>query len=319
MRKWMKTAAIIACIVALLAGCGAKPPAEPQQPEEEPVQETPEEETKPDITLEQVMEANRIENLLKNHSTVRIETGRYAQETDEFPVDTIQSQYMMKDGFLRMFRVWSSDVGDYYEEGYADGVYSGAIYAMSVDGLRYMHLCPAEEYTDQAVAADSLEADVMEERVLTDVSWQDNAAVLTVKTTYLDGPEFYTMTYYFVEPDTYELYAVDAYTYGTDDNDSMGVEKKVYTYDEAGEQEVSPFQAVIADKDYCELNVIVDYMGENQAAYWYPVAHGTQVSFQTEREDYSLYNDEEMTGVLGKYDDIDISGDAANLFVVYGR
>ena len=256
MRKWMKTILAVACMAALLAGCGTKAPEEPQQPAEEPAPETPAEETKPDITLEQVMEANRIENLLKNHSAVRVETSLYEQEGDETPVSTIKSQYTMEDGYLQVYRVFSD---------------------------------------------------------------RDGAAVLTVKTTYLDGPEFYTMTYYFVNPDTYELYAVDAYTYGTEENDSMGAEKKAYIYDEAREQEVSPFQAIIADKDYCELNVIVDYMGENQTVYWYPVAHDTQVSFQTGREDYSLYNDEEMTGALGKYDDIDISRDVANLFVVYGK
>ena len=34
MRKWMKTTVVMACMAALLAGCGTKAPAELQQPEE---------------------------------------------------------------------------------------------------------------------------------------------------------------------------------------------------------------------------------------------------------------------------------------------
>lgn len=65
--------------------------------------------------------------------------------------------------------------------------------------------------------------------------------------------------------------------------------------------------------------MIVDYMGENQAVYWYPVAHDTQAYFQTNRMEYSLYGDEAMTKALDKSDAINVSGDAANLFVVYGK
>ena len=37
------------------------------------------------MTLGQVMEANKIENLLKNHSAVKIKTELYEQEGDETP------------------------------------------------------------------------------------------------------------------------------------------------------------------------------------------------------------------------------------------
>lgn len=83
--NWMKRILTAACIMALLTGCGAKTPADTQQPGEEPAPETPAEETKPDMTLGQVMEANKIENLLKNHSAVKIKTELYEQEGDETP------------------------------------------------------------------------------------------------------------------------------------------------------------------------------------------------------------------------------------------
>ena len=40
------------------------------------------------MTLGQVMEANKIENLLKNHSAVKIKTELYEQEGDETPVSS---------------------------------------------------------------------------------------------------------------------------------------------------------------------------------------------------------------------------------------
>ena len=50
MRKWMKTTVVMACMAALLAGCGAKAPAELQQPEEKPVPEPPVTEADPVVT-----------------------------------------------------------------------------------------------------------------------------------------------------------------------------------------------------------------------------------------------------------------------------
>lgn len=65
--------------------------------------------------------------------------------------------------------------------------------------------------------------------------------------------------------------------------------------------------------------MIVDYMGENQAVYWYPVAHDTQVYFQTAREGVRLYKDKDMTESAEQYDAIDVSSDVSNLFVVFGE
>ena len=145
--NWMKRILTAACIMALLTGCGAKTPADTQQPGEEPAPETPAEETKPDMTLDQVMEANKIENLLKNHSAVKIKTELYEQEGDETPVSSTLSSYTMENSFLQSFREFTDrDGGKYYEEGHADQVYSGALYAMNGDGGNlYMTVCPADE------------------------------------------------------------------------------------------------------------------------------------------------------------------------------
>ena len=53
--------------------------------------------------------------------------------------------------------------------------------------------------------------------------------------------------------------------------------------------------------------------------YWYPVAHDTQVYFQTVREGVRLYRNEDMTESIEQYDAIDVSGDVANLYVVFGE
>lgn len=320
MRHWMKITGTAVLAAALLAGCTAKPAPEAPAPEEKTEPAGTAEEGKPDITLEQVMEANRIENLLKNHGTVSMESRLYEAEGDEEPVTTIRSQYTMEGGFLRMFRAQTFlNAPGYYEEAYADANYSGAVYAMSEsDGKCYMHIYPAEEYASRVMAADEPESGggELEERTVTDTAWQDGAAVLTVKTSYRDEADSYAISCYFVNPETCELYAVNTYTYGTDDS-SMGAEERLYTYDEADTPAASPFHAVITDSDYCELSIILDYMGENQTTYWYPVAHGTQVYFDTERSDYTLYTDADMTQPVEQYTPIDVSGGVSNLFVVF--
>ena len=45
--NWMKRILTAACIMALLTGCGAKTPADTQQPGEEPAPETPAQPTAP--------------------------------------------------------------------------------------------------------------------------------------------------------------------------------------------------------------------------------------------------------------------------------
>lgn len=319
MRNWMKVTITGACIAALLAGCSAQTPAD-SRPEEPSAPEAPTGETKPDVTLDQVMEANKIENLLKNHSTVGIETSLYEQEGDETPISSIHSQYTMENGRLQAYRAFSDrDGGKYYEEGHADENSAGALYAMNSDGSgKYMTVCPADEYDGIVTAADSLEKPEGAEETLTDTSWQDGVVVLTAKVTYRDESDTYDEIRYFVDPETCELYAMDTYSYQTADDSPMGATQTVYTYDKPENQEASPFQAIIVDRDYCELSVIMDYMGENQTVCWYPVAHDTQVYFQTSRENCTLYGDADRTKQLERYDAIDVSGEAANVFVVYG-
>lgn len=319
--NWMKRILTAACIMALLTGCGAKTPADTQQPGEEPAPETPAEETKPDMTLDQVMEANKIENLLKNHSAVKIKTELYEQEGDETPVSSTLSSYTMENGFLQSFREFTDrDGGKYYEEGHADQVYSGALYAMNGDGGNlYMAVCPADEYDDIITVGDDPAMQDGTEAVLMDASWQDGAAILMVRVTYRDVSDSYDLIYYYADPDTCELYAMDVYSYSTADDSPMGVTQIQYTYDDPDSPAASPFQAVTGGTDYCELSVIVDYMGENQAVYWYPVANDTQVYFQTVREGVRLYKDDDMTESAKQYDAIDVSGDVSNLFVVFGE
>ena len=186
-------------------------------------------------------------------------------------------------------------------------------------GNLYMTVCPADEYDDIITVGDDPAMQDGTEAVLMDALWQDGAAILTVRVTYLDVSDSYDLIYYYADPDTCELYAMDVYSYGTADDSPMGVTQIQYTYDDPDSPAASPFQAITGGTDYCELSVIVDYMGENQAVYWYPVAHDTQVYFQTAREGVRLYKDKDMTESAEQYDAIDVSGDVSNLFVVFGE
>lgn len=76
MRHWMKITGDGRPCGGTSAGCTAKPAPEAPAPEEKTEPAGTAEEGKPDITLEQVMEVNRIENLLKNHGTVSMESRR---------------------------------------------------------------------------------------------------------------------------------------------------------------------------------------------------------------------------------------------------
>ena len=70
------------------------------------------------------------------------------------------------------------------------------------------------------------------EAVLMDASWQDGAAILMVRVTYRDVSDSYDLIYYYADPDTCELYAMDVYSYSTADDSPMGVTQIQYTYDD---------------------------------------------------------------------------------------
>ena len=169
-----------------------------------------------------------------------------------------------------------------------------------------------EDSVDTWLAA--IDEDSMTETV-TGTSEQDGAIIVTTRTEYRDEADLYEETLYYIDPKTDDLLYMEVTSYNTQDDSVAAVVKTEISYDAPVTFEAKPFETIIADQDYCEVNLIVNPQQDDMTVCWYPVAHGTQLTF-VPFSDYTLYSDEDLTQVIDVSLGIDISGKVCNIFAV---
>lgn len=303
--------------LALLAGCGGGTGSAAGNSAAQPEQSAQEQGSGiPTYTPAEIRENNSARNLLTHHSALTY-TRTFADGEDNVN-STICEQYTMIDGFLQTNAAYADETGTvvYSQQGYADGTYAGATYALSSDGGMYMTLYPNNETYESAcdiwlAAADD---DSMTETV-TDTSEQDGAVIVTARTDYPDEEDLYEITLYYVDPETDDLLYMEATSYDAQDDSVVAVVKTQISYDDPVAFTDKPFETIITDSDYCEVNLIVDPQQDDMTVCWYPVAHGTQLSFMPVLN-YTLYSDEELTQEIDTSVGIDVPGEVFNIFAV---
>ena len=333
MRKWMKTAAIMACIAVLLAGCGAKPPAEPQQPEEEPVQETPEEETEPVITVPTLAElrtANDPVEVLKGHQTVSIvmetrdgsgeltASGEILYHRD--PADALEmdsrTQYFEDGTSHWTYAMAASAVEDPLYPGSGT---PGAYYFDDGSDV-YMTCVPAAEYeTKIARELPPFSAGALDpSETITDCAEQDGALVVTTRNSVVELDIAWETDYY-VDPETGLLLAMVITNYDSAGDDAAVTDTTRWNWTYDGDYKMDwsyPNIGRIAAGDACELTLVIDPGKEKQEIQRFGVAKGTTVSFEAE-EPYTLYLDEALTEEAPGYF-MDTNRDSVTYYAVHG-
>lgn len=291
----------------LLTGCGGSK-TDPDTSSANDKQET--------YTPDEIRENNDIAKLLDHHSAVSY-VSTYLDK-DNNVISVIRRQYESKDGQLQMNATYEDGEGNvnYRDQAYADSTYEGASYGLAGDDM-YMTLYTSKEEYEDIAGIGLLIDDESAEETVTENSMQDGYVIVTTRKEYQDEADLYDVVYYYIDPKTNDLLYMETNSYGTSDDTTVAQVKTEITYDDPMTFDVSPFEKITGGSDYCEVSLIVNPAQEDMATYWYPVAHGTNVSVASEG-DVTLYGDEGLTQKLDS-SDIDISGAACNIFVVSNK
>ena len=313
MKRILATMLTLTLALALLAGCGSKT----NDAANDPQPGNQEEQTNiPTYTPTEIRASNSARNLLTHHNTVAY--TRTFTDSEGNISGTVCEQYTMADGLLQTNSAYTDETGNVIlsQQGHADSTYAGATYGLSGDGEKYMTLYPNNEMYEDSVDTwlAAIDEDSMTETV-TGTSEQDGAIIVTTRTEYRDEADLYEETLYYIDPETDDLLYMEVTSYNTQDDSVVAVVKTEISYDAPVTFEAKPFETIIADQDYCEVNLIVNPQQDDMTAYWYPVAHGTELTF-VPFSDYTLYSDEELTQVIDASLGIDISGEVCNIFAV---
>lgn len=333
MRKWIKAAAIMACIAALLAGCGAKTPAESQQPEEEPVQETPAEEPQEVVTvptLPELRAANDPIEVLKGHQTVSIVME--ARDSSGNLTASGESLYHGDPaGALEM-----DSRTQYFEDGASSWTYAKAYSAVEDpfypgsgtpgayyfdDGSNvYMTCVPAAEYeTKIARELPPFSTGALDpSETITDCAEQDGALVVTTRSSIVELDVAWETDYY-VEPETGLLLAMVITNYDSTADDAAVTDTTRWNWTYDGDYKMDwsyPNIGRISADDACELTLVIDPGKEEQEIQHFGIAKGTTVTFEPE-EPYTLYLDEALTKEAPSYF-MDTNRDSVTYYAVRG-
>ena len=333
MRKWIKAAAITACIAVLLAGCGAKPPAESsQQPEEEPVQETPAE-TEPVITVPTLAElrtANDPVEVLKGHQTVSV----VMEARDGFGELTASGEILYHRDTAGALEMDSRT--QYFEDGASSWTYAKAYSAVADpfypgsgtpgayyfdDGSNvYMTCVPAAEYeTKVARELPPFSTGALDpSETITDCAEQDGALVVTTRSSIVELDVAWETDYY-VEPENGLLLAMAITNYDSTADDAAVTDTTRWNWTYDGDYKMDwsyPNIGRISADDACELTLVIDPGKEEQEIQHFGIAKGTTVTFEPE-EPYTLYLDEALTKEAPSYF-MDTNRDSVTYYAVCG-
>lgn len=307
MKKIFITIFTVACLTALLAGCGSKTT--------DGEKDTNAGEGVYTYTQDEILTNNSLENLLERHSSLSF-IRKYVNEKGE-TVSVIRGQYTMPNGQLQMQMSQNEDEDSmsYIEHGYADENYHGAVYATSGDGKKYVTLfADAEDYENALAAMWLADADTSGNTEVLDTSVQGESVIVAIRTDYRDEADMYDITNYYIDPESNDLLSMESTTYSTEDDSVVVKVETTITYDEPMEFKDDPFETITNSADYCEVNLIINPQQENMEVYWYPIAHDANVIFASSDE-YTLYADETLTQEIDPIG-VNISGEACNIYVV---
>lgn len=317
-----KLIAILALCVLALSGCSSGKP-DVSLPDTTPDDAN----NNMTYTLEEIYANNSVENVLRDHTVFTCHMDTYEGADSDTPIGTSDKQFSMEDGSMQMTAHYSYDGTDSYQWVGADKDFNGASYTV-FDGEKHFIACPGDEYQD-LITANWMGEDLslMDETILS-TSMQDGAAVIETLTTYKQEAEMYARTLYYVDPETGLLYGMETTTYslpegteipdavyGMDENEVLTVQKTAVTYDTPITFDVDPKAEIIGQgQDYCEVTFDINPATDQMEVNWYPIAHGTHISFYS-AENYTVYDDETLENDV-TYEDIISEGEAMTLYMV---
>lgn len=302
----------IVCMLGLvlvlgLAGCGTKEQAS-EEVQEEIADDKKEQEAEEseyivkdtDITMEELREVNRPTALMKEHESLGFTWENY--DADENLQSTVEAQFIFFEGKLWYDAVSTDSWGNiktYYSDYEAEDM-PGATYSYQEDpngdDTYDLTIYPSDEY--QYWVAQQWMPDLYSYQTeeITDISTQDGAIIMMVRTKYQDYDKYYD-TMYYVDPDTkLILYREDSWY--DEEGTLLSVDKFTPVYDEPYVSDGVARIAVTDAEDICELTVVFR-PGQEEEIQTFRVAKGTYASVVS-NTDYTLYSDPDCTNMINE-------------------
>lgn len=328
MKQWMKILMSCLCMAGLLAGCGSSSNAGGSTSDSSSTDsgsaadssmETNTDTSSASFDLAKMRDDNSLQAILGAYSSLQCTDTLYQGDSTadaDMSSKTVELFWVENDGLqmdLDTFDDNNSLVSS--QRAYSDENGSAAMYQVAGDE-KYMSIYPAMEYEGIVSNLWLPTFDDMTETVQS-VETQGSQTVVTVREDYPDAEDGYVIASYTLDTASNLIDTVESVGYNADDTIAYR-EVMTVVLDGAYTPEVDAYSEISGGSNYCELNVIFAPQQENMEVQWYPVAHDTHVYVVSmAEEDYKLYSDEELTKELSDTDEIDVSGEAANVFVVF--
>ena len=267
-----------------------------------------------DLTMDQIRTANSPITLMKDHQSLGFKWENY--DADDKLLSTMEAQYIMFEGKLWYDAVLTDENGektyfsDYEAEDMPGATYN---YQEGVDELaNSMTLYPEGEY--QYWCAQRWMPDLYPDQTeeITDISSQDGALIVQVRTGYPDFGYYYDTLFYLDPEDYLILYRED--TWYDEENNLISVDKYTPVYDEPYVSDGVARLHVTDGEDICDLTVVFNPNKENTDVQEFKIAKGTIANIVS-NSNYTLYSSESCTDA-DLIDTIDTDKDENTVYVL---
>lgn len=264
-----------------------------------------------DITMEELRAVNSPTALMKEHQSLGFTWENY--DADHNLQSTTKSQFIFHEGKLWYDSELTDTEGNktYFSDYEAEDM-PGASYGYQEDpngDSRWLTLYPSSEYqywVSQRWMQDKYPNQTEE---ITDISTQDGAIIVQVRTKNTDTAYYYD-TMYYVDPDTkLILYREDSWYDET--GTLISVDEYTPLYDEPYVSDGVAHLSVTDGEDMCELTAVFDPGQENEETQTFRIVKGTFVNIVS-NDNYTLYSDPECTDLM---DEIHTQADQVTVYI----
>lgn len=313
-KKKLLAILLVSTMVFGITACGTKIPETPQETAED-VQSEEEEYAdfyieNPEISMEELREANQLTALANNHESFSYVMESY--DAEDHLTSTRKGQFTFSDGKL----LYDSETGDtygseYYVTDYIAEDTPGAEYlGTEIDGEWFgnINLFAQAEYNDFVSIVWMGKSERDTEEVLEN-STQDGVIILQVRTRN-EGLDGYFDDLYYVDPDTREVVYRESSWY-SENGQLISIDRYKITYDEPYENHFEAMVRTTNGKDLCNLTITINPGTDSMEVNRYQVNKGTSVMFES-MKDFTMYSDEKMTQEITE---IDSTVDETSVFI----
>lgn len=264
------------------------------------------------VTAQEIRDVNKLSEILKKYDSVQVTVecqdgdtnvlgnNRYIFYTND--AGDPQMRYVISDNSAYTAIVGTNDsaTAEFYGGADTENTYSMCIMPSSAIEKE------VSLFYDVLDESDNAEPNCLE----------DDALIVTTKAEDTDGNDGYTLYYYYVNPDTLELYALREEMYSKQnesDTEPTCFGKQLYSYEYDADVKSSDIpsgaDSILTETDPCKLTAVFNPGKDTEESQYFEIKKGTDVIGYGA---YAIYEDEACTKEL---ETVDTTGDAVTIYL----